>query len=143
MGLHKFNGTQGVQEIGLSCTPLGNKIHLISTNIDIITLLNTLDFILSKITLKCINLIKENGTSIWVTAEAKDGIQSGIPEPKCSRFCNSHEDCPGYVNNEQMCMGGLCVEKICPLSLESRGVYLMNNGTNGSIFGAFATVTCM
>ena len=80
---------------------------------------------------------------MWLTAEKREGLEVGIPEPKCSRFCNVHTDCPGYKNDEQLCMNRLCVEKVCPLSIENGGVYFVNNGTNGTSLGATSTITCM
>ena len=85
----------------------------------------------------------ENGTSIWTTSHATNGLDAGILEPKCIRTCNLNQDCPGYVNNEQTCINGFCVEKVCPLSIENGGIHLLQNGTNGTTFGVLARITCM
>ena len=88
-------------------------------------------------------LFTVNGTSVWVTAEKTEELEAGILEPKCTRFCNVHADCPGYEVGEQLCMNRICVEKVCPMSIENGGVHLLNNGTNGTAFGSTAIITCM
>ena len=85
----------------------------------------------------------ENGTSIWTTSHANNGLDAGILEPKCIRTCNLNQDCPGYVNNEQTCINGVCVETMCPLLIENGGIHLLQNGTNGTTFGVLARITCM
>ena len=79
---------------------------------------------------------------MWVTARKTDELGAGALEPKCTRFCNVHTDCPGYVKGEQLCMNQICVEKVCPMSIEDGGVHLLKNGTNGTAFGSTAIITC-
>ena len=85
----------------------------------------------------------DNGSSIWVTSNAIEGLDVGIPEPKCTRTCNLHKDCPGFEEGDIMCLNGICVEKICPLYFENGGVHLLSNGTKGTSFGSSAIITCM
>ena len=92
---------------------------------------------------KCYNVYIDNGSSIWVTANDVEGFSVGIPEPKCTRTCNLHKDCPGFEADDIMCLNGVCVEKICPLSFENGGVHLLSNGTKGTSFGSSAIITCL